>query len=146
MLTRTMPKAKNKHSGCDTNAYCIVHASCLSNHGSFTSLNSGKCDPHGKLLHLCEIRDRRLAEPLDSPYRYEDSCRLLPQAFTDIPSDTNFGYHRECYARFTKNLDRLRQPPPHDTSPSDGLIKHSPRKRDSTGDVVFPSLKPLCTS
>ena len=137
----TMPKAKQKHSDIDSNAYCIIHAACLADHGRFTPLKSIKSDPHDKLSFLCEIRNRRLAEPLDSPYRCEDSCNLLPQSLSDITPDTNVGYHRECYSRFTRNLDRLRQPPHHVTSPTHEPVKYSPRKRTSTGEVVFP---PTC--
>ena len=63
-----------------------------------------------KLLWLHKIRTSRLSEPLDSPNRHEDSCKLLPDKLEACDSSKVVGYHRQCYARFTKNLEWLATP------------------------------------
>ena len=136
-----MPKAKSKGGGCDKNSdiICIVHATNISEHGNFTPLSATKCDPHKKKLSwLHKIRTSRLSEPLDSPNRHEDSCKLLPDKLEACDSSIVVGYHRQCYARFTKNLERLATPPflDEDTK-TNPTHKPSPIKRSVDGGIVF---------
>ena len=116
---------------------CIIHSPSLSNPGPFTALDNIKSSPAEKLAYLNNVRDRRLAEPLESPYRMQTECQRLPQSLNEINLQKT-GYHRHCYARFTKNLNRLQQPSAHETdSSTDPAKHHSPRKRTSAGEVLF---------
>ena len=66
---------------------------------------------HIKLSFLLAISKRRLAEPLYSLYRNEDSCNLLRRSLSDVAPGTNVRYQRVPFT-FTRNLDRPRQPSP----------------------------------
>ena len=91
-----------------TDFRCIIHNSGLSNHGDCVTLNSTKLkvSAEQKLDQLHSIRNKRLAEPCDSPHRMHDICKSIPASLCGI--DLNItGYHRGCYQAFTKNLDRL---------------------------------------
>ena len=87
-----------------------------------------------KLTQLHAIRDRRLAEPQTSPYRMVDVCYLIPESLEGMNLQT-VGYHRGCYQRFTKNLDRL-----SDTlnTSTEASMSRSPRKLPSSAGPLFP--------
>ena len=138
-----MPKKKGDSliakAGLVPTPVCIIHSPSVKSPGPFTPFRNVQSPPTEKLADLLHVRDRRLAEPLDSPYRLEAECRQLPQSLDQVDLETT-GYHRQCYARFTKNLNRLRQPSDEacastSTAPSK---HHSPRKRTSDGEVLFP--------
>ena len=76
-------------------------------HGDFTLLSKIRGSSTDKLAQLHRIRDRRLAEPQDSPNRMEDVCHCIPDSLFDANLDIT-GYHRGCYQNFTKNVDRLK--------------------------------------
>ena len=63
---------------------CIIHSPSLSNPGPFTALDNIKSSPAEKLAYLNNVRDRRLAEPLESPYRMQTECQRLPQSLNEI--------------------------------------------------------------
>ena len=92
-------------------------------HGEFTSLNKIRGSSTDKLAQLHSIRDRRLAEPQDSPNRMEDVCYRIPDSLSDANLDV-IGYHRGCYQNFTNNLDHLKRSMPSNV-PS---TSRSPRK------------------
>ena len=83
--------------------------------------------------HPCQIlrgiKTRRLAEPLNSPYRMTDICQQIPDSLS-----SNHDYHWECYKRFTINLTRLR-------SSAETLPSTSRLTRESGDSVLF---KPEC--
>ena len=79
---------------------CVIHLDGIK-HGSFTRF-SDLTNPNDRLALLKSIRDRRLAEPLNSPYRMTDICQNIPDEIME-----NQGYHRGCCQRFTLNLQRL---------------------------------------
>ena len=140
-----MPKVKCKGGGSNhqsklENCYCIIHFACLKEHGPFIPFSSIQGDPSQKLVFLNAIRDSRLCEPLDSVNRYEDACELLPHTLTDLELRNNAGYHRKCYSRFTGNSNRLKNSP-QQSSTSTQTKHHSPRKRSSSGETIFP---PTC--
>lgn len=87
---------------------CIVHVPSLADHGNFISLNNIKQGTaKEKLEQLLEIRNKRLNQEHDSPYRMQTVCNLIP---TTLPEDLDsIGYHRQCYQRFTSNLNRLKE-------------------------------------
>lgn len=85
---------------------CIVHASGIQ-HGYFTAFSNVRGSATDKLAQLHSIRDRRLAEPSDSPSRMEDVCNGIPESLVGADLEA-IGYHRGCYQNFTKNQDRLK--------------------------------------
>ena len=85
---------------------CILHVSGIQ-HLDFTPLSDVKGSATDKLAQLHSIRDRRLIEPHNSPYRMEDVCNNIPESLTDADLEV-VGYHRGCYQNFTKNQDRLK--------------------------------------
>ena len=87
----------------------IIHVACLSDHDYSTPMNTSRSDPHNS-YHTSAINKRCLAGPLESLYRYEDSCNFLPRSLSHIAPGTNVRYHRECHSHFTRTLDRLGQP------------------------------------
>ena len=58
---------------------------------------------HIKVIISLAISKRCLAEPLDSLYRYEDSCNLLPRSLSDIAPETHVRFLRGCHSHFTRN-------------------------------------------
>ena len=64
-----MPAAQQKCSGCDanSNAYCVIHAANLSDHDSFTALNTSRPGPHKTLSNFVEISKRHPAKTLAFP-------------------------------------------------------------------------------
>ena len=69
---------------------CVIHLDGIK-HDSFTRF-SDLMNPNDRLALLKSIRDRRLAEPLNSPYRMTDICQGIPDEIIE-----NQGYHRGCY-------------------------------------------------
>ena len=112
---------------------CILHNNVIKDHGSVTALSSVKGAPQEKLDHLLKKRNERLAEPLESPHRMSDICKIIPETLDDIDL-SKVGYHRKCYQYFTKGFERL------STSKNKGecsLSSYSPRKTESCS-VLFP--------
>ncbi len=87
-------------------ANCSLHVSGIQ-HLDFTRLSDVKGSATNKLAQLHSIRDRRLIEPHDSPYRMEDVCNSIPESLAGADLEA-IGYHRGCYQNFTKNQDRLK--------------------------------------
>ena len=118
---------------------CVMHNPNVPSDSQFTSFSSVRCEPTEKLLHLHEIRDRRLAEPIESPFRMKDVCDMLPASLDDLDLERT-GYHRRCYQGFTMHLDRLKNKSSDSSgAPSTSQRHHSPRKQKSADDKVkFP--------
>lgn len=117
----------SSHSGCHgtkPKSRCIVHVPGLV-YGPLVQLWAN-ADSDARLARMKEIRDKRLAEPLESAHRMTVTCECIPDTITE-----GDGYHRECYQRFTMNLKRLEQKPE--------LLAASSRQsqRASTGDKVL---------
>lgn len=85
---------------------CILHVPSIE-HLDFTPFSQVQGSAAEKLAQLHGIRDRRLAEPLDSPYRMKDICNHIPESLDGADLET-IGYHRGCYQNFTKNQNRLK--------------------------------------
>ena len=94
-------------------------------HGEFIPLANIKCS-HEKLAKLHSIREKRLIQPNDSATRMEVVCNNIPESLTGLDLDVT-GYHRGCYQKFTKNLDRLKCGLPDDQLST----PRSPRKLPS---------------
>ena len=111
---------------------CILHLQALSDHGHFTPLSGIIGTGNEKLQQLHNIRNRRLHQAHDSPYRMQSVCDQIP---TTLPDDLeSFGYHRQCYQRFTGNLHLLGDDAEPEASTSQW--HHSPRKLSS--GPIFP--------
>lgn len=132
-----MPKRKRDKSTNPklSTPTCIIHMALKSDPGNFTPLSNVKGSPHEKLQHLHEIREQRLYQPYDSPYRMQAVCDQIPTA---LPDDLDtVGYHRQCYQRFTSNLHLLSS---SQSEPEPSTSHHSPRKSFSGGSTgpIFP--------
>ena len=114
---------------------CIFHFQSLLDHGKFTPLTNIKGAATEKLKFLNQIRDERLQQSHDSPYRMQSICDQIPDT---LPDDlTSVGYYRKYYQRFTGNLNLLRD----DAKPEASSLDHSPRKScsgQSTGHIFPP--------
>ena len=87
---------------------CIIHSQKLqSQHGNFTSFGDGKDTPRTKLETLHKLRGWRLQEDASWLNRMQDVCDLIPETVDGLDTKKT-GWHRKCYQRFTKNLDRLK--------------------------------------
>ena len=56
-----------------------------------------------KICHVCKLRQ---SQPVGSSTRMDDICQQIPDTI-----ETDHGYHRDCYQKFAKNLNRLAQQP-----------------------------------
>ena len=111
---------------------CVIHLGGIK-HGSFTRFSDLK-NPNDRLALLKSIRDRRLAEPLNSPYRMTDICQGIPDEIME-----NQGYHRGCYQRFTLNLQRLTAGIPSDDveAPGPSTSQERVKRKKSLDKIIF---------
>lgn len=91
---------RNRSNADDAEIVCVLHMEGQK-YGAIKPFSTVS-DPQSRLLRLQDIKRRRLAQPIDSPYRMESTCELIP----DILNDKH-GYHQICYQRFCANLHRL---------------------------------------
>jgi hypothetical protein len=115
---------------------CILHVLSMFDHGPFPPLSEIKGTASEKLQQLHKIRDRRLHQAHESPYRMQSACYQIPTTLLDDLESA--GYHHQCYQHFTGNLHLLGD----DTEPeaSTSQWHHSPRKLSSAGSAgpIFP--------
>ena len=142
-------KKKTKRKSKDVESlFCIIHSLTVSDHGSFTSLDDGKDTPQKKFGRLHKIKDVRLLEDVESTKQTQDVCDLIPESVEGLDT-VKTGWHRGCYQRFTKNLDRLKPAveSSHPTSPepclapafSHSLWKRAPKRSLEKSHFLFPS-------
>uniref|UniRef100_UPI00358EEDC6 uncharacterized protein n=1 Tax=Myxine glutinosa TaxID=7769 RepID=UPI00358EEDC6 len=124
---------KRKHCTSDTEPICIIHVPGLK-YGPIQLMTNVK-DPELKMEKLKEIKRRRMAEPQDSPYRLEESCRKLPDIIEEV-----HGFHRECYQRFTMNLNRLKE------AETSSLPESRSTRRSSSDHIIFHADCIFCRS
>ena len=87
-----------------------------------------------KLEHLISIRDKRLREPVDSPYRMIAVCAQIPSSKNDADLG-RLGYHKQCdRSSRIKNLDRCQAD--QSSTENEEVRNCSPRMRKST-DTLF---------
>ncbi|KAG0703945.1 hypothetical protein GWK47_024777 [Chionoecetes opilio] len=91
--------ARSENSKCPS---CIVHAIDIRDYGSLTSFRNVRGNPDEKFAYLHEIREIRMAEPLNSPRRMEAVCAQIPETLEGVDLEM-IGYPRPCYQRFTAN-------------------------------------------
>lgn len=130
-----MSKRKTSHSEKlgdplpkqDRQGNCILHTndSKMTQFTYFSELDKAE----ERFQKILDIRGQRLTQPLGSPHRMEQVCEQIPQNFTNTD-----GYHRDCYQRFTMNLNRLK--PATQTGPQ--TQTRSKRSRSSDGVIFDP--------
>ena len=111
------------------NEVCVVHFSD-SNCASFQYFKDCK-GGENRLEKLLDISKQRLSQPAESPCRMEESCKLIPEELKP-----EHGYHRDCYQRFTKNLNRLKTQQTTQEEP-----RKSGRTSGASESIIF---KPDC--
>ena len=101
---------------------CIIHYEGSSRE-HFTSLNKERFE------RIKSVEYRRLQMPISSPYRMDNICCNIPK---EVPTFEGYGYHRDCYQRFTANLHLL------EDSVSEEAVEPETkrRKRESHGNQV----------
>ena len=110
-------------------------------HQPFTFSKNARGEATEKVAQLHKILDERLAEPPDSIHRMEGVCGLIPSSLDGIDLES-YGYHRQCYQRFHRNLNRLKA---HESSGSTVPLSkhHSPRRAASVSKLNLSPLFPL---
>ena len=103
---------------------CILHDVSLPS-STFIPFNNIKGSVKEKLDNLNKIKGRRLLEPEESPNRLQHVCDLIPETIDDSDAD-RLGYHRQCYQKFTSNLNSLAD---NTSSSACEDIHRSPRKQ-----------------
>lgn len=110
--SRDDPPQKHRQNSATTSTgkdypICNVHISGLrKDKYGLIKLLSLQDNPQAILAKLHQIKTQRLSKPMNSPYRMTAICNQI----TDVLA-RNHGYHRECYKRFTMNLNRLSNKP-----------------------------------
>ena len=96
------PKKNQKVDSEECNKICIIHFSS-SNEQNFINLFQA-ADKDKKFEKIKQIAFKRLNQPGASSYKLSEQCVNIPTTLMNHP-----GYHRDCYQRFTKHLDRLEE-------------------------------------
>ena len=120
-------------SSCITNTCgciietCIIHFPDVYASNTIILLSNIE-NPSERLEKLNDICRRRPLEPQGSVQRMTDICQV-PSTYEQL-----YGYHRQCYQRFTGNLHRLQASAFHEAEPSTSR----PKRRSSTEKCIFP--------
>ena len=83
--------------------------------------------------HLISIRDRRLKEPIESPYRMTAVCAQIPSSIDDVELGRR-GCYKYCYANFIKILDCSQAD--QSSAENEEFRNRSPRKMKSTDKLL----------
>jgi len=108
---------------------CIIHVKAVKS-DDFTFIKHTK-DPAERFKRILAVNEQRLSQPFESPYRMDDICAQIPEAYED-----NHGYHRTCYTRFTANLSRLKDVT--EEQPPTSQIRVARRSTDKDNIVFNP--------
>ena len=132
------PKQTKKRICDEQTTICILHdGEDFNDCDNFTLLNATKTSPEEKLHQLQDIRDKRKTEPDNSPHCMKKICDQIPEVLTGLNLETT-GYHRKCYQRFTKNLDRFDIVSDTNTQQIKKQVSRSPRRPQLSRTNVFP--------
>ncbi len=123
---------KRKRTGSSVSEHkneqiCVLHFNDSKSEGFL--LFSDLTEPQQRFEKLKTICAKRQSQSIGSPYRMDDTCILLPVDYSE-----EHGYHRDCYQRFTKNLDRLKETFAQ-SKPS--CSTHMPRRASCESDRVI---------
>ena len=86
-------------------------------------------DKDKKFEKVKQIAFKRLNQPGGSSYKLSEQCANIPTTLSN-----HHGYHRDCYQRFTKNLDRLEEV---EQTSSSGMNKRSLTLANKSNDGVL---------
>ena len=123
-------------SSCSTNTgggiieTCIIHFPYVNASNTIVSLSNIE-NPSERFEKLNDICRRRLSEPQGSVQRMTDICSQVPSTYS---KEQLYGYHRQCYQRFTGNLHRLQASAFLEAEPSTSR----PKRRSSTEKYIIP--------
>ena len=120
--TENLPKARNADRSCANEGVCIIHFDDSSIQ-SFVPLENDS------LQTLLQIKDLRSKEH-DSSKRMDSQCRLLND-YVNNQENSNIGYHRDCYRKFTRHWDRLC--PEDETAATSSMVRRS--SSSSSGEL-----------
>ena len=109
---------------------CIMHFSDVKTSDTITLLSKSE-NPSERLQKINDICRRRLLEPQGSVHRMTDICSQVPSTYSE---ERMYGYHRQCYQRFTGNLNRLQASAVLEEKPSTSR----PKRRSSIEKYIFP--------
>ena len=82
---------------------CIIHNQSIPTR-QFIPLQNMRRPAKEKLDHFISIHNKRLTEPIESPYLMTAVCAQIPSSIDDAYLDRRV-YHKQCYTNFIKNLD-----------------------------------------
>ena len=116
------PRKKKKEISNDGKT-CLIHFED-SKDLHFTQLNE---DRFQKIQSTAALRQRL---PQGSSEAHSKICANIPDTF-----DTHHGYHKECYRKFTKHLDRLK--PTEVETKSTSTKKARRRGKMEKEDIIF---------
>ena len=97
-----LPKKKQKVDSEECNKICIIHFPS-SNVQRFVNLFQ-TADKDKKFEKIKQNAFKRLNQPGGSSYKLSQQCANIPTTLMN-----HHGYHRNCYQRFTKYLDRRKE-------------------------------------
>lgn len=120
-------KASRERPAPDVVCVCIIHY-CEAKTTDFVRF-SDLTNPQERFNSICEVRDKRQSQPPGSAQRRDSICGQIPDQLGE-----NQGYHRECYQRFTSNLNRLKSPS-SEAAEACHSRKHS--RRESSEKIIF---------
>lgn len=116
----------------DQPGICILHIND-SKKKAFVKL---KADSKSTVLDkLKGIAEKRLNENANSAHRMEEVSQNLLSGLASFKEDTH-GYHRDCYVRFTRNIDRLKSAGDDESKQASSTILKRP-KRNSADRIIF---------
>ena len=101
----------------------IIHVACLSDDDYFIPLNNNRSDPHKRWHSFKQLA--KGAWQLDSLYRYEDSCNLLPWSLSDTALMLDI---TESAIHISQGILVASDSPHHAVSPTCEYVKYSSRK------------------
>ena len=112
------------------NPICVIHMNDSDN-CNFTFISNTK-DPGSRFQRIKEICELRLSQPTDSPHRMQCVCQQIPETFT-----SQHRYHRDCYQRFSSNLNRLTKPSGEKPSSVSSSVREPRRSSTEKDSVLF---------
>ena len=116
------------NTGGGVKTTCIIHFPDVKKSDTIILLSNIE-NPSERLQKLNDICRRRLLEPLASVNRMTDVCSHVPSSYSE---EHMYGYHRECYQRFTGNMNRLKASAHLEEKPS----TLRPKRRSSTKKYI----------
>ena len=119
----------SSNTGDGVTETCIIHFPDV-NISHPTILVPNIENPSERVKKLNDICRHRLLEPQGSVQRMADICCQMPPTYS---IEHMYGYHRQCYQNFTRNLNRLKAFAVLEEKPATSRTK----RRPSTEKYIF---------